>query len=179
MKYLKLYENFNFDIESDNELKQKFIDITDNYLSFLKDDGLVIGVSRLEYPNIDSLPAHIKDSYEKVKHVLLNARPHVYVSLQFYPNGKQPVNKTWGEVKDEILAYLEYVNNNYRFRTAPGTAFSERKCIELNLKDDNDVRTTLKVSISEIMSPDFDNQKFNRVNIDDCYPTTLRTRVYI
>lgn len=179
MKYLKLYENFNFDVENDNRLRQEFIDMTDNYLSYLKDDGLVIGVSSLDYPNIDNLPTHIRDNYERITRYVSNLRPHIYASLQFYPNGKQPVNKTWGEVKDEILSYLEYVNSNYRFRTAPGTEFSERKCVELTLKDDNDVRTTLKVSIAEIMSPEFDKQLFYGVNIDDCYPTTLRIRLYL
>lgn len=165
MKYLKLFENWN--TAEDERLRNEFINITDNYLSFLKDDGATVKYAQLRYPNIN------KKSSPVVLKLLYKKRPYIYMVIGYENIENSDVSdityKTWDDIKDTILSYLEYVNSNYKFERIPGTFGG--KIVELNLIDDNGERSTLKLSLDEILS--------NELDIDDLYVLYVKTRVYL
>lgn len=182
MKYLKLFENWN--TVEDEKLRQEFIDITNNYLSYLLDDGVEIGFARLSYPVIsDNLPERVKDIQYK------SQRPYVYMAIDFT---KSTSEKIWDDVKDMIISYLEYISTNYKlkrkfsgfdkpsklFELGFTTQSTNLNAVKYSYRESNN-RINLEVDIDELLTKEFNEQIFYDIPIDQCYPTVLRARIFL
>lgn len=165
MKYLKKYESV-----LTESTREEFIELTNNYLAYLLDDGFTFDVSRETKPDLKNVTIDMRRCIDPE-----TLRPYIYIV--FKPNS------TWLDIKDIFIPYIEIIKSKYRFRRMQGNRVTDRnKTIEVKAYDSEvNLRYTLFATPDEMINDklEISSNLSEHVPLDAFKILTIRTRLYL